>query len=86
MITNEWKDFVLSRGPDIINPTQRFNLQLSDRRATRDIFESEGEKFEAMDISQDGYITVWTTRKVWGITKHGTLEKLIYLPRNPLVA
>ena len=78
MIITEWKDFVLSRSPEITNQTQRFNLLLSDRRVTRDILETEGERFEAMKISQDGSVTVWTTGKVWFIIKHGELEKLIY--------
>jgi len=85
MITNEWRDFALSRSVEITNPTQRFNLQLSDRRATRDIFESEGERFEAMKVSEDGNVTIWTTHKVWCIIKHGNLDKLIFLPRNPPV-
>jgi hypothetical protein len=78
-----WKDFVLSRGAEIANANQRFELKLSDRHATRDIFEKDGERFEAMRISEDGNVTVWTTTKVWFIIKHGNLDNLIYLPRNP---
>jgi hypothetical protein len=83
MITKEWKDFILSRDGEISNPTERFNLELSNRHVTREIVESLEERFESMKTSEDGCVTIWTTSKVWFIVKHGRLEKLIYLPRNP---
>jgi hypothetical protein len=84
MITKEWKDFVLAPvGSFIDNVEDRFNLPGGGRLVTLGIVEQFGDKFEAMEITELGDITLWTTSKVWCIRKEPRLEKLIYLLRNP---
>jgi hypothetical protein len=83
MITTEWKDFALTIGPPISSAEERFNLQGQKRCVRRELLERYGDKFEAMEITDLGGVTVWTTGKVWCIRKESGPEKLIYLPRNP---
>ena len=83
MITTKWKDFVLSTGAPITSVQERFNVNSPGRKVEREVFEKFGEVFEAMDVTDLGGITVWTTHNVWCIRQETGLEKLIYLPRNP---
>ena len=83
MITKEWKDFILSMLGTIGNVRDRFDLQREGRLVNRELLEKFGDKFEVMEITDLGNITVWTTSKVWCIRQEAGLEKLIYLPRNP---
>jgi hypothetical protein len=83
MITTEWKDFVFSGDAPIRTIQDRFNVNRGGRIAQLSLFEQFGDKFEAMDVSDLGDVTIWTTTKVWCIRKETGLENLIYLPRNP---
>ena len=45
---------------------------------------NEDDSFEAMEITDFGYVTIWTKNKVWFLTRdHGKLERLKYIARNP---
>jgi hypothetical protein len=49
--------------------------------------ELNGDKFEAMEITRLGDVTIWTRDRVWLVTTQarGPLEKLINVPRSPPV-
>jgi hypothetical protein len=83
MTTSEWRDFVISVGQPIRSVEERFNLEGGGRSVRRELFEQYGDKFEVMEITDLGGITIWTTTKVWCIRTEQRLEKLVYLPRNP---
>ena len=84
MTTKEWHDFRLASVAPIKSKEQRFDLVNGDRIVRRDIIEKASDLFEVMQVSDLGDILIWTTSNVWCIRKEGGLEKLIYLPRNPV--
>ena len=46
----------------------------------------DDDEFEAMEIDDLGHVLIWTRDRVWFFArqgKEGTVEKLIFLQRNP---
>lgn len=71
-----------------------FDVSIEDRigKSSRSAYEDwvdkrvilrEGEVVECFLIREDGAVTIWTTNNVWYIHQQGSIEKLLYLPRNP---
>lgn len=83
MLLRTWKDFVVSKDSFITSASERFELKDGRQLVRQEFFEKFGDKFEVMEVTDLGAVTVWTTTKVWCIRQQNGLEKLIFLRRNP---
>ena len=83
MITKKWHDFAIRFHNPIHGLKERLDVEGAEKVVKRELVERIGDKFETMEITELGDVTIWTTTKVWCIRKAGGAEKLIFLPRNP---
>ncbi|MFY9221117.1 MAG: hypothetical protein WAQ98_00520 [Blastocatellia bacterium] len=49
---------------------------------SKSIFLNENEEFEAMEVTENGIVTIWTNQRISKIVQK-TTEGMIFLPRHP---